>query len=195
MGGERIKENWLGFNVFDSDWIELESGCFRPRANLMTVVGEMAVFREVFFHGSDSDFQLMLENLKASKQKKERAYWVGFILTAQNGWTKRDQQIFDVMFSIDDLYIALERAFLITKNNAESKVRHHNRMIKLKSRKTGIPRGGDPIFFEDVFKRDIDLMLSYLEKATSENVEIYSKIKELTTNEILNLSFYKKTND
>lgn len=186
-----IKE-YLGFKIKDADWIQLEEGWFRPRANIMSIVGELQTFREVFFFGTDVDFDKMLSYFKTEIPESEFKGWCGFILTAQNNWTKRDQLFFDVVFKSEDLSSIMSSAFKITKRNSFDKTRKHNRSIKLKNRKTGLPRGGEELVFEKVFKEDVDTFISYIEKAVSSHVDVavYSKMKELTAQELLELKLF-----
>lgn len=181
----------LGFNIKDIDLIEMNAGWFKPRANIIGIQSDMDVFREVFFFGDDKDFEVLLRELKKTKQGLDAAKFAGFILTAQKPWSERDQILFDTFFDYKNIHITFKHAVHVLKYHAKRKTLKINRRSKLKCRKTGVVPDVKPVTEMEVFKYDIDLMIGYLENAVKEDVTVFSKIKEWTAQELLESHFFK----
>lgn len=185
----------LGFKLFDIDYIELERGLVKQTTNIIGLSSEKSVFEEVFLNGSDNDFNKLLEEL-SKKSLQEKEDWISFILTAQNGWTKRDQKVIDFLYTEDcNLFKIVQKSFKILIFNSEKTYKKEKRLENLKSRKTGLARKELNLSLtrNSVFKRELDIMLNYLEKAfPNQDLSIYTMYKVKTVDEILNSSIIKE---
>lgn len=186
----KILGNKLGFN-FKEYQIELNSGWKDVEYSIFELQSEKDIFREVIFGGEDQDFNKLIHNLKNKKSIEDKIKWASFIITAQNKWTKRDQDIFDVMFEKESLNLIIQRAVIILWFLSERTAK--KRINKERNRNDNVIRKNIfPISIEKkeierskkinlIFKEYVDKMLLLVNDILPNNIdfEIYLKYIEM----------------
>lgn len=120
----------LGFTHTETH-IKLESGWEVSRATMFgEILTERNVFDEVFFFGSDNDYNDLIYYFWKNVSKKEKDYWFSFILTGSElEWSDRDQALFDICYNPDICLKVFYDAIKVINRKVKEKI---SRSIRLK---------------------------------------------------------------
>ncbi len=184
---------YFGF-YYTTDKIKYING-WKDSKNPFGLMSEHSVLEDIMLDGSDKDFILLLKNMnKEMKSPEERLKKVGFILTAQNNWTKRDKMFFETFYDSEYLFKAIRHSIYILWILSLKSSKRNKKMNKL-NRRNGLPRTIKETEVELLFVKKIGKMLSILSLLIKkEDFEIYEKISTWTAKEILRSPFFKTEN-
>lgn len=184
---EKVK-TILGFNFKDYE-IELSQGWVEAIKPTSILYSKKDIFKEVYWNGDEKDFRKLIQNLKLLKDS-EFSDWASYILTAQQNWNKKDQEIFDIFYKKENEMEILQKSTNILWFESGEILKRNRRQKRLIDRKTGLKKiknselnlDRDSIFIT-MFSKMISLYIDLKLKDT-EKEEIFRRYQNLNAEEI-----------
>lgn len=184
---EKIK-TILGFNFKDYE-IELSKGWVRAIKQISILYSKKDIFKEVYWNGDEKDFRKLIQNLKLLDDS-ESSDWASYILTAQQKWNEKDQEIFDIFYKKETEIEMLQKSTNILWFESGEILKRNRRQKRLIDRKTGLKKIKDSkinldrdSIFMTMFSKMISLYIDLKLKDT-EKEEIFRRYQNLNTKEI-----------
>lgn len=184
---EKVK-TILGFNFKDYE-IELSKGWVRSIKPISILYSKKDIFKEVYWNGEEKDFRKLIENLKLLDDS-EFSDWASYILTAQQKWNEKDQEIFDIFYKKENEMEMLQKSTNILWFESGEILKRNRRKKRLIDRETGLKKIKDSeinldrdSIFITMFSKMISLYIDLKLKDT-EQEEVFRRYQNLNAKEI-----------
>lgn len=192
---EKVK-TILGFKFKDYE-IELSKGWVKAIKPISILYSEKDIFKEVYWNGDEKDFRKLIQNLKLLDDS-EFSDWASYMLTAQQKWNEKDQEIFDIFYKKENEMEMLQKSTNILWFESGEILKRNRRQKRLIDRKTGLKKIKDSeinldrnSIFMTMFSKMISLYIDLKLKDTDKE-EIFRRYQNLTTKEIKNSKIGEK---
>jgi hypothetical protein len=184
---EKIK-TILGFNFKDYE-IELSKGWVKSIKPISILYSKKDIFKEVYWNGEEKDFRKLIKNLKLLDDC-EFSDWASYILTAQQKWNEKDQEIFDIFYKKENEMEMLQKSTNILWFESGEILKRNKRKKRLIDRETGLKKIKDSeinldrdSIFITMFSKMISLYIDLKLKDT-EQEEVFRRYQNLNVKEI-----------
>tara|TARA_Y100001960_G_C14784125_1_gene890024 strand:- start:9662 stop:10252 length:591 start_codon:yes stop_codon:yes gene_type:complete len=184
---EKIK-TILGFNFKDYE-IELSKGWVEATKPISVLHSKKDIFKEVYWNGDEKDFRKLIQNLKRLEDS-EFSDWASYILTAQQKWNEKDQELFDIFYKKENEMEMLQKSTNILWLESGEILKRNRRKKRLIDRETGLKKIRDSeinidrdSIFITMFSKMISLYIDLKLKGT-EKEKIFRTYQNLNAKEI-----------
>ncbi|MBM24378.1 MAG: hypothetical protein CL760_01540 [Chloroflexi bacterium] len=184
---EKIK-TILGFNFKDYE-IELSKGWVEATKPISVLHSKKDIFKEVYWNGDEKDFRKLIQNLKRLEDS-EFSDWASYVLTAQQKWNEKDQEIFDIFYKKENEMEMLQKSTNILWLESGEILKRNRRKKRLIDRETGLKKIRDSeinidrdSIFITMFSKMISLYIDLKLKGT-EKEKIFRTYQNLNVKEI-----------